>query len=99
MLALKERIWKAETRVKDVDSVCRSCSGLAWGEEIRCDSRDCPVFYTRTREKSRLATLKEGTGRVVAELEGGIEEEYSEPVRRKKEKGRRWEGKGEALEW
>ena len=99
LLALKERIWKAETRVKDVDSVCRSCSGLAWGEEIRCDSRDCPVFYTRTREKSRLATLKEGTGRVVAELEGGIEEEYSEPVRRKKEKGRRWEGKGEALEW
>ena len=96
LLALKERVWKAETRVKDVDSVCRSCSGLAWGEEIRCDSRDCPVYYTRTRERSRLATLKEGTGRVVMELEEGIEEEY-DGVRRKKEKGRRWDGEG--LEW
>jgi DNA polymerase zeta len=98
LLALKERVWKAETRVKDVDSVCRSCSGLAWGEEIRCDSRDCPVFYTRTRERSQLATLKEGTGRVVGELEEGIEEEYDiDGVRRKKGKGRRWEGEG--LEW
>ncbi|KAF3039111.1 DNA polymerase zeta [Didymella keratinophila] len=28
LLTLKERIWKAEVRVKEVDMVCRSCSGI-----------------------------------------------------------------------
>jgi DNA polymerase zeta len=74
--------------------VCRSCSGLAWGEEVRCDSRDCPVFYTRIREKSRLANLKEGVGRVAEELEEGIEEQYPKTGRKKKSRAM-----SEALEW
>ncbi|KAJ4413199.1 DNA polymerase zeta [Didymella pomorum] len=94
LLTLKERIWKAEVRVKEVDMVCRSCSGLAWGEEVRCDSRDCPVFYTRFREKSRLANLKEGVGRVAEELEEGIEEQYPKTGRKKKSRAM-----SEALEW
>ncbi|KAF1958896.1 hypothetical protein CC80DRAFT_533856 [Byssothecium circinans] len=69
LLTLKERIWESEQRVKRVEMVCRSCSNLPWGEESRCDSKDCPVFYTRVREKSRLAALKEGPGRVVELLE------------------------------
>ncbi|KAF2691597.1 hypothetical protein K458DRAFT_425528 [Lentithecium fluviatile CBS 122367] len=69
LLALKNRIWKSEQRVKQVDMVCRSCSNLAWGEEIRCDSRDCPVFYTRIRERSKLAGLKDSVGRVIEVLE------------------------------
>tara|TARA_R110002003_G_scaffold645_9_gene21021 strand:- start:26504 stop:31201 length:4698 start_codon:yes stop_codon:yes gene_type:complete len=69
LLALKDRIWKSEVRVKDVDAVCRSCSNLAWGEEIKCDSRDCPVFYTRIRERSKLSGLREGVGRVIEVLE------------------------------
>ncbi|KAF2032252.1 hypothetical protein EK21DRAFT_61464 [Setomelanomma holmii] len=69
LLALKDRIWKSEVRIKDVDAVCRSCSNLAWGEEIKCDSRDCPVFYTRIRERSKLAGLKEGVGKVIEALE------------------------------
>lgn len=73
---LRERIRKAETRNKEVNMVCRSCSGLAWGEDVTCDSRDCPVFYTRIREKGRLANLNEGVGKVVSVLEEGIEEEY-----------------------
>lgn len=86
LLTLKERILKSETRVREVDMVCRSCSGLAWGEEIKCDSRDCPVFYTRIREKSRLANLREGVGSVVGVLEDGIPEEYGEKKGRKKSK-------------
>ncbi|KAF2132340.1 hypothetical protein P153DRAFT_335156 [Dothidotthia symphoricarpi CBS 119687] len=69
LLALKDRIHKSEVRAKNVDLVCRSCAGLAWGEEIRCDSRDCPVFYTRTRERAKVVGLREGVGRVVGELE------------------------------
>lgn len=75
LLALKDRIWKNEVRVKEVDMVCRSCSGLAWGDEIRCDSRDCPVFYTRIRENSRLAGLKDSMGAVVEVLEQGKSED------------------------
>ncbi|KAF1365689.1 DNA polymeras-like protein zeta catalytic subunit [Lizonia empirigonia] len=74
LLNLKERIWKSEVRVKEVDMVCRSCSGLAWGEEIKCDSRDCPVFYTRVRERSKLAGLKAGVGSMVGVLEESIDD-------------------------
>jgi DNA polymerase zeta len=69
LLALKDRLWKAEQCAKQIDSVCRSCAGLAWGEEIKCDSRDCPVFYTRVRERERLAGLREGVGKVIEALE------------------------------
>lgn len=40
--------------------ICRSCSNLTWGDEIRCDSRDCPVFYTRVRQISKVESLKAG---------------------------------------
>ncbi|KAF2709454.1 hypothetical protein K504DRAFT_378576 [Pleomassaria siparia CBS 279.74] len=69
LLALKQRIWKTEQRAKQVDMVCRSCAGLAWGEEIKCDSRDCPVFYTRTREQVRLRAVRDGIGSVIGVLE------------------------------
>jgi DNA polymerase zeta len=74
LLALKDRIWKSETKVQAVDTVCRSCSKLAPGDEIKCDSRDCPVFYTRIKEKSRLKALREGVGRVVDVMEEHAEE-------------------------
>ena len=78
LLSLKERIWKSEVRVKEVDMVCRSCSGLAWGEEVKCDSRDCPVFYTRIRERSKLTALNSGAGNVVEVLEDGISAELED---------------------
>lgn len=75
LLTLKDRIWKSEVRAKDVDSVCRSCSNLAWGEEIKCDSRDCPVFYTRIRERSKLSRLEVGVARVIEVLENHDDDE------------------------
>lgn len=69
LLVLKDRIWKSEQRAKQVDMVCRSCSNFAWGEEIRCDSRDCPVFYTRIRERAKLSGLKDSVGQVIEVLE------------------------------
>ncbi|KAF2007195.1 DNA polymeras-like protein zeta catalytic subunit [Amniculicola lignicola CBS 123094] len=87
LLSLKERVRKNEEKAKQVDMVCRSCSGLAWGEEIKCDSRDCPVFYTRIRERSKLASLKEGVERVAEVIEAKNDD---------------WIGEGmdrEGLEW
>ncbi|KAH7126951.1 hypothetical protein B0J11DRAFT_432216 [Dendryphion nanum] len=69
LLALKTRMWKNETRAKQIDVICRNCSNFAWGEEVRCDSRDCPVFYTRVRERSKLMALKEGVCSVIEMLE------------------------------
>ncbi|KAF1841784.1 DNA polymeras-like protein zeta catalytic subunit [Cucurbitaria berberidis CBS 394.84] len=74
LLALKDRIWKSEVRATEVEMVCRSCSNLAWGGEIKCDSRDCPVFYTRIRERSKLTGLKDGIGGVIEVLEEGNDE-------------------------
>ena len=99
LLTLKERIWRSEVRVKEVDMVCQSCSGLAWGEEIKCDSRDCPVFYTRVREKSRLVNLREGVGRVVDVLEEGISDGLGEEKGRRKPKGTKKRGDSEGLAW
>ncbi|KAF2275919.1 uncharacterized protein EI97DRAFT_419601 [Westerdykella ornata] len=83
LLTLKDRIWKAEQRAKQVDMVCRSCASLAWVEEIKCDSRDCPVFYSRIRERARLAGMREGVERVIGVLE---------------DEGRKVEGEG-VLDW
>jgi DNA polymerase zeta len=88
LLTLKERIWKEEVRAKEVDMVCRSCAALAWGEEIKCDSRDCPVFYTRIREKSKLNNLRVGVGNAIEVLEDGIKEEYPKRKARKDPKGK-----------
>lgn len=64
LLAMKTRVRDAERKVMNVEAVCKSCSGLAVDEEVKCDSRDCPVFYTRVKEKSTLASLKEGAAEV-----------------------------------
>lgn len=69
---LKTKVHKAEVKVKNILDICRSCSGLAFGEEVRCDSRDCPVFYSRVKERAALGSLRERTGGVVGVLEGRI---------------------------
>ena len=45
LLALRAKITKAENRVKDLEDVCRSCAGLAFGEEVKCDSRDLSLIH------------------------------------------------------
>lgn len=70
LLALRTRLQRSEARAQRVDMVCRSCSGLAFGDEVRCDSRDCPVFYTRVRERANLTDSRVGIGSVTDALEG-----------------------------
>ncbi|KAK3064581.1 hypothetical protein LTS18_005912, partial [Coniosporium uncinatum] len=70
LVKLRERVRKAELRASNVDKVCRSCAGLAFGEDVRCDSRDCPVFYTRVRERANLGSLRNGVEGAIGALEG-----------------------------
>ena len=69
LLSLRTRINGAEEKAVKLEKVCRSCAGLAWGEEVRCDSRDCPVFYTRTRHMAGLRSTSFVTQRVIELLE------------------------------
>ena len=72
LLALRGKISKAERRHRDLEDVCRSCSGIAFGEEVRCDSRDCPTFYSRVKARTMVGVVKGGVGRVLEGLEGEV---------------------------
>ncbi|GKZ42769.1 DNA polymerase zeta [Aspergillus brasiliensis] len=52
LFELVSRQRAAEKRVVDLQRICRSCMGVAFGDEVRCDSKDCPVFYSRTRDEA-----------------------------------------------
>jgi DNA polymerase zeta len=49
LLNLRARLVRGERKRDQLAKVCRSCAGLGWAEEVWCDSKDCPVFYSRTR--------------------------------------------------
>ena len=55
---LQSDLNKAEAKLVHLEKVCRSCAGLAWGEEVKCDSKDCPVFYTRIRHVADLGSKR-----------------------------------------
>ncbi|KAI5464386.1 hypothetical protein BGZ63DRAFT_481699 [Mariannaea sp. PMI_226] len=54
---LQKRVSTEERRLQDVMAICRSCSGLGPSESVSCDSKDCPVFWTRMRQNTK--TLEE----------------------------------------
>lgn len=58
LLTMQRRINKAEERAVNLEKICRSCASLPWGEEVKCDSKDCPVFYSRTRQMALLRNTK-----------------------------------------
>ncbi|KAL4971767.1 hypothetical protein BDW66DRAFT_164737 [Aspergillus desertorum] len=49
LLELISRQRQAEQKVANLERVCRSCMDVPFGDEVKCDSLDCPVFYARTR--------------------------------------------------
>jgi DNA polymerase zeta len=73
LLVLRTKLRAAQQKAAGLETICRSCSGLSWAEEVKCDSKDCPVFYSRVRGRAkerRVRRLVEGVGRV---LERGME--------------------------
>ncbi|EXJ82232.1 DNA polymerase zeta subunit [Capronia epimyces CBS 606.96] len=69
MLTLRTRLTTTERKVSQLSKVCRSCAGLAWDDQVCCDSKDCPVFYSRTRSKVALATEQAQLGPILDSLE------------------------------
>ena len=60
---LLTRLHTAQSKAAKLDAICRSCAGLSWWEQVRCDSKDCSVFYSRIKGRARegrVRTMVEG---------------------------------------
>jgi DNA polymerase zeta len=68
LLTAQSRLQQAEKRVVDLHRVCRSCMGVPFGDEVKCDSKDCPVFYSRTRSVADLRRARAVLGPAVEVL-------------------------------
>ncbi|KAI0971970.1 DNA polymerase family B [Xylaria arbuscula] len=54
VIKLQRQLNKEETKLLDVNRICQSCAGLAPLDDVPCDSKDCPVFYTRMKQGARF---------------------------------------------
>lgn len=54
LLQLQTRLNTEERRYMEVVKVCQSCARLSPLDDVPCDSKDCPVFYTRRKQEARL---------------------------------------------
>ncbi|KAK8099377.1 uncharacterized protein PG998_012618 [Apiospora kogelbergensis] len=56
IIKLQTQLAAEERSFADVLKLCRSCAGLSPLDEVPCDSKDCPVFYTRMKQGARYRT-------------------------------------------
>lgn len=54
MLKLQTRLNLEEKSYMEIVKVCQSCAALSPLDEVPCDSKDCPVMYTRLKQLSKL---------------------------------------------
>lgn len=66
---LRSRLWKSEKKNVDLHTICRSCASLGQTEEVSCDSKDCPVFYSRVRQAEMLAVDRRNIEPAIKALE------------------------------
>ncbi|KAJ5334858.1 C4-type zinc-finger of DNA polymerase delta [Penicillium brevicompactum] len=69
LLDVVSRLQRAEKRVVDLEAICRSCMGVTAGDEVSCDSMDCSIFYSRTRDATNWRHLQATLDPVVELLE------------------------------
>jgi DNA polymerase zeta len=56
MVKLQTRLNTEERKLAEVAKVCQTCAAFAPMDDVPCDSKDCPVFYTRAKQTTRLRT-------------------------------------------
>ncbi|KAJ3553039.1 hypothetical protein NM688_g3832 [Phlebia brevispora] len=71
---LSGKLNRTETRLKQVQLVCTSCSGIPTAEPILCESLDCPWLYERKKIENRTDSLQLVRD-VIDDLEADINEE------------------------
>lgn len=70
LLRLQGRLAAEERRYMDVVRTCQSCAALSPLDDVPCDSKDCPVFYTRHKDAARLRDERAVVEPVVRRLAG-----------------------------
>ncbi|OAQ98581.1 hypothetical protein LLEC1_01554 [Akanthomyces lecanii] len=54
LLALQTKLTTEENKYQELLAMCRSCMGVAPLDDVKCDSKDCPVFWTRMRQRGKV---------------------------------------------
>ncbi|KAI1760206.1 hypothetical protein GGR53DRAFT_510706 [Hypoxylon sp. FL1150] len=74
LLTLQSQLNEEEKKLNDVTKICQSCAGLAPLDSVPCDSKDCPVFYTRMKQAARYRSEKTVVEAAIEQLlEGDVE--------------------------
>ena len=73
LLSLRTRLNNEEKKTIDLNRICQSCSGISPMDEVKCDSMDCPVFYSRTKQTARLKRERAAMEPVVDELSNRVD--------------------------
>ncbi|KAK8023998.1 DNA polymerase family B [Apiospora rasikravindrae] len=73
IMKLQAQLAAEERKFSDVMKLCRSCAGLSPLDEVPCDSKDCPVFYTRMKQGARYRTERGLVAPVVEALVDEVE--------------------------
>jgi DNA polymerase zeta len=69
MVRLQTRLNREEDKLRDMVKVCQTCAGIPpLVADVACDSKDCPVFYSRVKQATRVATERSIVGSVLREL-------------------------------
>lgn len=68
MLKLQTRLNLEEKKYMEVVRVCQSCAALSPLDEVPCDSKDCPVMYSRLKQSSKLRNERAAVDPVVRRL-------------------------------
>lgn len=68
MLKLQTRLNFEEKKYMEVVKVCQSCAALSPLDEVPCDSKDCPVMYSRLKQFSKLRNERAVVDPVVSRL-------------------------------
>ncbi|KAH0531718.1 hypothetical protein TsFJ059_000511 [Trichoderma semiorbis] len=72
LLMLQSRLTEAERKYDETLRVCQSCEGISPLQEVTCDSHDCPVFWTRTKLKTKMLHEQAVTRSMINELNAKI---------------------------
>lgn len=77
MVVLQGRLNSQRKGYNDLVKICQSCVGLgSWDggdQEVKCDSKDCPVFYSRVRQRAKV----QGEGVVLEGVIRGLGEKVA----------------------
>ncbi|CAG9945520.1 unnamed protein product [Clonostachys rosea f. rosea IK726] len=72
--ALQTRLSHEEKRYREVMTQCRQCEGgRGVLGDVQCDSKDCPVFWSRVKQVGRLESMRACTEPAMQSLIHGIE--------------------------